>query len=42
MEERLRCYEVHIGMDGLVWNAYKENWADLEQTARRTLEVLRS
>jgi hygromycin-B 4-O-kinase len=40
MDERLRCYQVHIGMDGLVWNAYKENWADLEQTARRTLEVL--
>ena len=40
MDDRLRCYQVHIGLDSLVWNAYKENWAEMELTARRTLEIV--
>lgn len=42
-EERLRCYQVHIGLAGQAYNAYKgeERWADLEATARRTLTVAR-
>lgn len=40
-EERLRCYQIHIGLAGQAYNAYKgdERWADLEATARRTLAV---
>jgi hygromycin-B 4-O-kinase len=39
LEARLRCYGVHIGLGGLSWNAYKENWAELERTAQRTLAL---
>jgi hygromycin-B 4-O-kinase len=40
-EERLRCYQVHIGLAGQAYNAYKgeERWTDLEATAQRTLTV---
>ncbi|MDQ3700428.1 MAG: phosphotransferase [Chloroflexota bacterium] len=39
LEARLRCYEVHIGLGDLIWNAYKGNWEALETAARRTSEV---
>jgi hygromycin-B 4-O-kinase len=39
LEERLRCYQVHIGLDGQAYNAFKGRWPELEATARRTLEV---
>jgi hygromycin-B 4-O-kinase len=35
LEERLLCYQLDIGLDGLRWSAYKENWSDLEATAQR-------
>ena len=41
LEARLRCYGVHIGLAGLTWNAYKENRAELERTAQRTLSLAR-
>lgn len=43
IEERLRCYQVHIGLAGQAYNAYKgeERWPELEATARRTLAVAR-
>lgn len=25
-EERIKCYELHIGLDSIVYSAYKENW----------------
>jgi hygromycin-B 4-O-kinase len=40
-EERLRCCQVHIGLGGQAYSAFKGRWADLEATARRTLEVAR-
>jgi hygromycin-B 4-O-kinase len=41
-EERLRCYQLHIGLTGQAYSAFKLRWADLEATSRRTLEVARS
>lgn len=38
-EERLRCCQIHIGLDGQAYQAYAGHWADLEETARRTLGV---
>jgi hygromycin-B 4-O-kinase len=44
LEERLRCYQVHIGLDAQAYNAFKgqERWAALEATARRTLAMAKS
>lgn len=42
LEERLRCYEVHIGLDAQAYSAFTGRWADLEATARRTLEIANS
>ncbi|WP_276977994.1 aminoglycoside phosphotransferase family protein [Flavobacterium filum] len=38
-EERLRCYEISIGLNGMSYNAFKHNWKDLELTTKRTLEI---
>lgn len=37
--ERLCCYELHIGLAAQAYNAYKERWDGLEETARRTLAL---
>jgi hygromycin-B 4-O-kinase len=39
LHARLRCYQVHIGLGGQAYNAFKGRWPELEATARRTLEV---
>jgi len=39
---RHRCYELCIGLDGLKYQAFTSRASDLEWTARRTLEVLRT
>lgn len=39
-DDRMRCYEAHIGVRHLVYNAWRRNVANLEATARRTLEVI--
>jgi hygromycin-B 4-O-kinase len=39
LEERLRCYQLHIGLDGQAYNAFRGRWDELAATARRTLEV---
>lgn len=41
--ERLRCYELHIGLGGMAYNAYKggERHDALAQTAQRTLALAR-
>ena len=41
-EERLTCYQIHIGLAAQAYNAFKERWDALEETARRTLGVARS
>jgi hygromycin-B 4-O-kinase len=40
-EARMRCYEIHIGLRHLVYNAWRHDRTNLEATARRTLEVAR-
>ncbi|MGH2534775.1 MAG: phosphotransferase family protein [Thermomicrobiales bacterium] len=37
--ERLRCCQVHIGLDAQKYNAFKERWDELAATARRTLAI---
>ena len=37
--ERLRCYEIFIGLDDQAYCAFKGRWAQLEAVARRTLEI---
>lgn len=39
--ERLRVCQLHIGLAGQAYQAFTRRWADLEATARRTLEVSR-
>jgi hygromycin-B 4-O-kinase len=38
-EERLLACQLHIGLAGQAYQAYKGYWSDLEATARRTLDV---
>ena len=38
-EERLRCCQIHIGLAGQAYMAYAGNWTDLQDTARRTLDI---
>jgi hygromycin-B 4-O-kinase len=40
-EERIRCYELHIGLSGQAYSASAGHWDDLEWTARRTLAAAR-
>jgi len=39
-EERLTCCQLHIGLAAQAYNAFKERWDALEETARRTLELV--
>ena len=39
--ERLYCYEIAIGLDGLAYNAFRGNWDEIELIAERTLVVAR-
>lgn len=38
-EERLRCYEIHIGLDAQAYNAFTNRWDELQSNAERTLEL---
>jgi hygromycin-B 4-O-kinase len=40
--ERLRCYEIHIGLGGMAYCAFTRRWEQLETTARRTIELARA
>jgi hygromycin-B 4-O-kinase len=40
-EERLRCYQIHIGLDGQSYSAFTANWDQLEESAQRTLRIAR-
>ena len=39
VEARLRCCQIHIGLAGQAYLAYAGHWTDLQDTARRTLDV---
>jgi hygromycin-B 4-O-kinase len=41
-DERMRCCELAIGLDGMAYQAFRSRWQDLEATARRTLAVAHS
>jgi hygromycin-B 4-O-kinase len=42
LDDRLRCYAVHVGLDAQQYNAYTSRWEELARTADRTLEVARA
>lgn len=37
--ERLRCYQIHIGLDSQAYSAHKERWPFLADVTRRTLAM---
>lgn len=37
--ERLRCYQIHIGLDGQAYNAFRGRWDHFDAIAMRTLKV---
>ncbi len=39
-EERLQCYQIHLLLDSLTYNAWKEDPTNLDITARRLAETL--
>lgn len=39
--ERLGCYALRIGLDGMAYNAFRKRRDELIRTARRTLEIAR-
>ncbi|HZN70352.1 MAG TPA: aminoglycoside phosphotransferase family protein [Micromonosporaceae bacterium] len=39
-EARLRCYQVHIGLDAQAYSAYMGRWDELARNARQTLELV--
>ena len=40
LDRRLRCYEIHLGLSGMAYSAFKGNWKELEANAIRTMERL--
>lgn len=40
-EERIRCYQLHIGIDSMIYCLTKENWKDVKMTAKRLVEVIK-
>ena len=42
IEERLLACQIHIGLGGQAYQAYKGYWREMEWTVRRTLDVVRS
>lgn len=40
-EERIRCYEIHIGLDSLAYGSFRENWDFVGDVAKHTLEVMK-
>ncbi|HSN75344.1 MAG TPA: aminoglycoside phosphotransferase family protein [Anaerolineae bacterium] len=41
-EQRLRCCQLHLGLAGMAYQAYAGDWTNLEDTARRTLDLASS
>jgi hygromycin-B 4-O-kinase len=40
-EKRLRCYEIHIGLDSLAYTAWAVNHEDMKETANRLRKRLK-
>jgi hygromycin-B 4-O-kinase len=41
-DERLRCYEAHLGLSGMAYNAFTQRWDHFADTEHRTLTQLHS
>ncbi len=41
MDARLRCYQLHIGLDGMAYCAFKGNWKDVAEISARILRIAR-
>ena len=39
-EERLKCYQIHLLLDSLVYCSFKENWPDVNMIAKRLSSVI--
>ena len=39
-EERMRCYEIHIGLDNLVYSSFRENWEFAREVSEHMLNLL--
>ena len=39
-EERMRCYEIAIGLDGLAYQAFAGHWDNLAWTTQRLLSLV--
>ena len=39
-DERMRCYQLHLLLDSLAYNAFKENWKNAEMVVKRLNEVI--
>jgi hygromycin-B 4-O-kinase len=37
LEERMQCYEVHLGIAGMAYASFRSNWPEFEANALRTL-----
>lgn len=40
-EERLTCYQIHIGLDSMAYCSFKENWKDVEMIVKRLEEIIK-
>ena len=39
-EKRIRCYEIHIGLDAIAYGAFKQNWPLIGTVIKRLNTVL--
>lgn len=39
-EERLLCYELHIGLDGITYSSFTQNWNQVEKVVKQTMELV--
>ncbi|HET7036557.1 MAG TPA: phosphotransferase [Thermomicrobiaceae bacterium] len=39
IDARVRCYELHIGLDSIAYNAFKQDWPHAEEAAAYTLAL---
>ena len=39
-DERLKCYQLHLFLDSMAYNSYKENWKNVEMVANQLTKIL--
>ena len=39
-EERMRCYEIHIGLDSLAYSSFRENWEFAKEVSKYMVDFL--